>query len=317
MITQKQISEWRNNGYVIIDNLFEKDLLKKAVNFMNQKNNLYNLPSPNFGSKNGELEFPTGTILDKLTLHHSIINVVSNLLNTNDVLLTQSDAWSKAKKKNDSKNNQDNCNQRFHMDYGNHTFLHPSEWEDPEVVSIIIYLSDLKDTGGETAVVPKKLNTNHLYKPPYTNMPGQGNYTFYNDSESAENYFKKYYPSIAEFRKELYKNEILVKGKIGSVLFYRLDTWHRGTPVKSKQIRHVMNICYKKKECNWVYNWNKGFAIKNYYRINEEMFTNLTPIQRGVLGIPKPGDKYWTKKKILYLKERYPNINAKPYISKL
>jgi len=99
MITQKQISEWRNNGYVIIDNLFEKDLLKKAVNFMNQKNNLYNLPSPNFGSKNGELEFPTGTILDKLTLHHSIINVVSNLLNTNDVLLTQSDAWSKAKKK--------------------------------------------------------------------------------------------------------------------------------------------------------------------------------------------------------------------------
>ena len=84
---------------------------------MNQKNNLYNLPNPDFGSKNGELEFPTGTILDKLTLHPSIINVVSNLLNTNDILLTQSDAWSKAEKKHDSKEHnikQDNYNQRFH-----------------------------------------------------------------------------------------------------------------------------------------------------------------------------------------------------------
>ena len=78
-----------------------------------------------------------------------------------------------------------------------------------------------------------------------------------------------------------------------------------------------MNISYKKKECFWIYNWNKGFAKRNYYGINEQMFANLNPIQRSVLGIPKPGDKYWTEDKISYLKARYPNINTKPYISKL
>ena len=41
------------------------------------------------------------------------------------------------------------------MDYGNNTFLHPSEWDKPEVVAMIIYLSDVKDTLGGTSCVPR------------------------------------------------------------------------------------------------------------------------------------------------------------------
>jgi len=43
----------------------------------------------------------------------------------------------------------------------------------------------------------------------------------------------------------------------------------------------------------------------------------MTPKQRSILGIPPPGDKYWTKSTIGYLKSRYPTIDISPYQSKL
>ena len=72
------------------------------------------------------------------------------LLNTDDILLAQSDAWRKTDK------NSLNSDQRMHMDYGNNTFLHPSDWNMPEAVAIIIYFSDINDTGGGTAIIPRQ-----------------------------------------------------------------------------------------------------------------------------------------------------------------
>ena len=63
------------------------------------------------------------------------------LLGVEEVLLTQSDAWVKAGNK--ATHSQSNSDQRFHMDYGNHTFLHPPPWEFPEAVAAIVYLSDI------------------------------------------------------------------------------------------------------------------------------------------------------------------------------
>ena len=54
-----------------------------------------------------------------------------------------------------------------------------------------------------------------------------------------------------------------------------------------------------------------------YYGYLEKFITNLSPIQRVVLGIPAPGDKYWNKKKLKMLKMRYPKIDIKSYRAKL
>ena len=40
-------------------------------------------------------------------------------------------------------------------------------------------------------------------------------------------------------------------------------------------------------------------------------------IEKKVFGVPLPGDKYWTLKKINYLKARYPQIDTSPYIKSL
>ena len=97
-------------------------------------------PNWDFGS-DGEFEFPTGHVIDHVTVHENLIGAVKQLLEEEEVLLTQSDAWAKAgNKHNDPQSNKD---QRFHMDYGNHTFLHPPEWNQPEAVAAIVFFSDI------------------------------------------------------------------------------------------------------------------------------------------------------------------------------
>ena len=54
-----------------------------------------------------------------------------------------------------------------------------------------------------------------------------------------------------------------------------------------------------------------------YYGKIENIFKNLNPRQREILGIPPPGDKYWNIQTIKMLTYRYPGINVTPYISKL
>jgi ectoine hydroxylase-related dioxygenase (phytanoyl-CoA dioxygenase family) len=318
IIGLKEKKEWKNKGYTIVRGALDNTLVKECKKCIENKYNFNTPPQADFGSINGEFEFPSNTIFDKLTLNSNIINAVSYLLDTKDILLTQSDAWSKMGMRVEcGDHSQSNRDQRIHMDYGNHSFLHVSNWDKPEVVAIIIYLSDTELTGGGTAVVPKNSITSDLYEIPYINMPGQHNYTFNNDKETAETYFQKNYPEVYKFRNKLYQNEIVVNAKPGDILFYRLDLWHRGTPVKPNNIRHVVNLAFKKKECYWINNWNKSFTKGMYYGKIERLICSLTPRQCSVIGIPPVGDPIWNEERLKNIKARYPNFNIKPYLSKL
>ena len=315
MITKVEEFSWRTKGFVLLKNIIEPELIQKSKELIEKKYNLEKPPHNDFGSIKEEFEFPTGKILDKITLHPKIIQNVSKLLKTKEILLTQSDAWSKIG--SDNLSEQSNTDQRIHMDYGNHSFLHACDWNEPEVVTMIVYLTDTTETGGGTALVPRKYPYDELYKMPYINMPGQNKFKFYNDKKHTEDYFLKNYPNVAKFREKLYDREVIINAKAGDILFYRLDLWHRGTPVKKNKIRHVMNLAYKKRSCYWINVWNKSYTRELYYGYIEKMFCELTPRQREVIGIPKIGDNYWSKKKLNNLKARYPNFDIKPYLSKL
>ena len=313
MLNLSEINQWKENGYCLIKNLIDINLMNNCIKFVNNRFYDEKTASKDFGS-NGEFDFPSGKIIDYLTINENIIKCIKQLLSNENILLIQSDAWGKAGSINKGKyNNQD---QRMHMDYGNNTFLHTSEWNNPEAVGMIIYFSDTNITGGQTAIVPKK-NNEDLYKPPYIRMPGYNKYLFYNDKNTTEEYFKKTDINIYNFRNKLYENEILVNAELGDILFYRLDVWHRGTPVKFGKVRNVMNLLWKKRDCFWINNWNQGWTRKMYYGFIEKFFIELNPEQRSVLGVPEPGHKYWNKKNIQFLNDRYPGIDLEPYLSKL
>ena len=109
------------------------------------------------------------------------------------------------------------------------------------------------------------------------------------------------------------QRQVEANGKKGDILFYRYDVWHRGTSVIPGKSRYVMNLLFKKKECYWINCWNPGFTKWMYYGFIEKLITEMSPEQRSVIGIPKPGNRYWNESKIHNLKARYPNININPY----
>ena len=314
MFNNKNIKQWENEGYFIGKNIINPELIKKSHNYMKNIYENGSLDITDFGSK-GKLEFPSNTILDKIMINENIIEIVQKLLKNDEILLTQADAW--GKKGSTDFSDFSNNDQRMHMDYGNNSFLHPTYWANPECVAIIIYLSDINDTLGGTSIVPKNKDTHKLYNFPYKNMPGISENPFYNDKNSAETYFEKNNKKVYDFRQKLYKNEINLKPNAGDVLFYRLDLWHRGTPVKKDKVRFVINLLYKKKECYWINCWNPGWTKNMYYGFLEQFIINLSPKQRSVLGIPPPGDKYWNMQTIYLLKIRYPKIDILPYVNNL
>ena len=314
MITSDDINKWRNEGYFIGKNIISKNLINESQNVIKDMYMNNSLNVNDFGSQ-GKLEFPSETVIDKIMVHENLITIVQKLLNHEDILLVQADAWGKEGKNDYTE--QSNNDQRMHMDYGNNTFLHPSHWNNPECVAMIIYLSDIKDTLGGTSVVPKNEKTKKLYEFPYKKMPGIAGNPFMNDKNNAEKYFKSNDNDTYEFRQKLYNNEIILNPDLGDILFYRLDSWHSGTPVKKGKVRFVINLLWKKKECYWINCWNPGWTKNMYYGYLEELITNMTPSQRSVLGIPKLGDAYWTMETIYLFKIRYPNLDIKPYIDNL
>jgi hypothetical protein len=115
------------------------------------------------------------------------------------------------------------------------------------------------------------------------------------------------HPAVAAFREEhLYARAIPAKYRRGSVLFYRLDTWHRGTPVIEGKRRRVHNLLFKKAGCDWITMWNAG-AARHMYTLSQtlERLVANRP-ERTVLGYPPPGSAFWDDPRMQgYVEERY------------
>ena len=314
MLNKEQIKMWSENGYCIT-NYKNIEQLLEARSFI-YKNNL-SIRS-DFGS---ELEFPYKNLsLNKITLNIEIIKTVKELLKTNEILLTQSTAWIKTGPDgqliNSDKNKGSNDDQRMHMDFPNHNILVPSSFDNPDVVSIIIYLDNDHDLDnqsiyGHTHIVPKTEQTLDLYQDYFTESSGLSNRPWINDKVEAERYFFKNDRPLFNLRKKLYTSEIAIPYKIGTVLFYRHDVWHRGSSLKINKTRALLNLCFKKKNIFYIHSWNKGPARSMYDHSCvdvgsfEKLLVLLNEEQRALIGFPDLNDKYWTIDNIIQVMARY------------
>ena len=116
-------------------------------------------------------------------------------------------------------------------------------------------------------------------------LPGVGLHPFINDRESAEAYFANRDPRSYFFRKSLYDREIPLSPPGGSVLYYKLTTWHRGTPVLPQRTRFVANICYRRGGARGYTCWNSGWWQKNYQPWFLRFLETLTPSQLSALDV--------------------------------
>lgn len=61
----------------------------------------------------------------------------------------------------------------MHIDGWNHMLVVPPSWNEPVSVAMIIYLNDISETGGGTAVVPREGDDDSNYTvDSFLNTPG-------------------------------------------------------------------------------------------------------------------------------------------------
>ena len=323
-LTEYQIQQWRNEGFTLVDGLVPDDLvdqlLTDAVEIFPKVGSDEATVIRDFGEG---MTFPSQSeYFNDLTLHPRILEASSQLLNApiTALRLTQSDLWPKYS----SANNQDafdNQDQRMHMDYPNHTLTHPSPWEEPEAVEIILYLANQTEVGGSTAIVPRVGLDDEAYKPPLIHSPGIGDIPWINDRLQAEEWFHRNKPEVAELRGRLYRREKYTRYRKGSVLFYRQDVWHRGTPLSKNKVRFAQNLTFRMAEASWISTLHPGWSWAMYKpdQQMERLLATLSPEQRSVLGFPPPGDSYWDHQKIDAVEARYGafGFDATPYREQL
>ena len=326
LLTDQQITQWRQQGYVLVQ--LPPKIWKNAYNLAHK---MFPPKRPSdfiddFGYQpSGKYQgaFPTGNnILDSLPLNEELIKIAQELLQTDLIRLTQSQLWCKYRpinEKDETDNEDCNSDQRIHMDFGNHTFAMPSKWEDPDILSCILYYDDSEICGGGTKVVPRIPNTDdpaYKYPESYLNQIGYGKHAkFINNKTLCEKYFQENDQKIYNFRKNiLYPREVQATFKPGTILLYRHDIWHRGAPIKIGQSRRVHNLVYKRADRDHVLQWNKGLGQMNYYGQMEELMVGLTPLQRTLLYFPAVGDEFWKDEGNLWaIEQRYPGIDLSPY----
>lgn len=275
-----------------------------------------------FGAGKFGRVFPSGDAagdaFNRIAVAPRLLAAVSQLLDTplHEIRLTQCELWPKYGYAPEGE--QENRDQRIHADYPNHTLVAPPPWHRPEAVEVIIYLSDVDECGGATAAVPRDGDDDPKYA--YERLqqtPGVGPLPIINDRTAAEAMILERDPELHAYRASLYAAERRVRYRPGDVLLYRHDTWHRGTPLKSKALRLVVNMTFAKKEAEWVHVLHTGWtwAMYSSEKTMERLLAECTLEQRAVLGFPAPESPYWCTQTIAAVRNRWAPlvIDLTPY----
>ena len=279
-------AEWLERGYTVLRQGIKVSAAVEEMKtlFPSSKSS----PVHDFGN-GGEGEFPCGPALDSVTVHPKLLSVVRALLGTDQIELTQSVAW--AKYGCPSKGECSNRDQRMHMDFGNHYWGMPPQ--SPNMVAAMVYYSDTSETGGATAIVPRQSGFDPVYVRPFRHMPGICGLPFINPRDAAEKMMAKMAPESAELRQQCYDRECVPTFRPGDVLFYRMDSWHRGTPVLDGAVRYVHNLAWKKADAKGIQRWNPAFTRGLYTDTFVRFLCSLSPDQLETLGFPSRTSCQW------------------------
>lgn len=315
-LTPEQVESWRSDGFTLVDGVVPETLIAELQAAAEAE-----FPSVGADTANAD---PTGSVAElgsavnfparlsgfnEATLHPRLLGAVGQLLGRepSGLRLSQSDLWPKYGQTQATPGPEDGQDQRIHIDYPNHTLAHPAPWDRPEAVEMILYLSDHADCGGSTALVPRTGPDDPAYRWPIVDSPGIVDLNYINDRDTAETYFAEHRPELADWRQSLYERERWTRFRPGTIVFYRHDTWHRGTPLTPGARRLAQNMTYRRAECEWISTLHVGWAWKMYEddQFMERLIAQASLDQRAVLGFPQPGNDYWCAETIQAVHARY------------
>ncbi len=294
------VTAWRDEGFAIIPDFFTADEIAPVVQDYER---LYGVSGEGDGSalelRSDDESGLEGAFRDKqfqnidtlpydgsvdmnlMSLHPALIEFASALLGTDRVHLYQSHTWAKFTGETDYE-------QAFHCDFSNHTLLVPSDEPGLRSVDFIIYLTDVTD--------------------------GHGALHYLNKSESNEILGAGRIGAIDPAQQQLMRErERSAASPAGTLVAHSIDTFHRGTNLTlAGGYRYTMTVGYKAagNEMIGYHVWQQS-ADKDWSTI----IANAKPTQLLALGIPAPGDRYWTERTLRLTKARWPDWDMSEYFA--
>ena len=201
-ITQQHLDDLIKHGYVLVPDFLSREEVDAA------RSDLWRyFPTPDelvrtphrYGfvledPEHLQIEFPfDADTINYNSTHPEIIDFVERLLETRQILLSQSAIWAKYA-------GTGSFEQTMHLDYEGNTLVVPRDDGAFRQVNLILYYSDVGEDLGPTYVVPQEHSSDAGLWPPF--RP------------------KKKWP-------QLYKHERPILARAGSLLIFSMRTFHR------------------------------------------------------------------------------------------
>jgi hypothetical protein len=246
VLSAAQVEHWREKGWLVLDGVWPPELIAAAAAaaaevLPPQVDGVIPAEADGFGQELGASQFPfSRSCFNDVALHPRILRAASQLLDDPrprfyaDVVL--------------SKHGTDppSGNQDLHLDFGNNTLLVPPA--RPETVNCILnYSANSALTDGATRFVPDGLCD--LVKEPAATSSGFDHLAMSTNSEEGGPVF---FSALDDSHAAVYARERAVQYTAGTVLLYRLDQLHRGSPVLPGETRWTHHLNYRREDCEWV-----------------------------------------------------------------
>jgi len=294
--TDAHVHEWRETGFVIVEDFFDAE---EIAPILGDFETLYadrgagpgvgvekNVKKPGeIGASHprqflnfDQMPYPASPAINLISMHPGLIAFAKALLGVPLVHCYQSHTWAKYTGEAD-------YDQAFHCDFGNHTLTVPSDEIGLRTVDFIIYLTDVTNDLGALHYVSK--------------------------ADCAEILGAGAVIAPADQQQALKKRERSAAAPSGSLVAHSIDTMHRGTNLTRAQGRRfTMTVGYKARGNEMI-----GFHVWQFSheRPWDLILNHASPEQLEVLGIPLPGDPFWTARTLQLTQARWPNWSLTAY----
>tara|TARA_B100001250_G_scaffold381255_1_gene373409 strand:+ start:31 stop:942 length:912 start_codon:yes stop_codon:yes gene_type:complete len=295
--TVSHVEEWRREGFTLIPEFFSTEeilpIIEDFQELYEDRGQGEGVGTPLNKKEEGaigaghpkqfmnidSLPYNASSAINLISLHPALISFAKSLLDVDDVHLYQSHTWAKYTGEAD-------YDQAFHCDFGNHTLTVPADDVSLRTVDFILYLTDITDAHGALHYVTKTDSDRIL---------GSGAVFAKDDQQFA-----------------LKEKERSAAAPAGSLLAHSIDTFHRGTNLTEIDgHRFTMTVGYKASgnEMIGFHVWQS--AADRPWPI---VLNNATPEQLQCLGIPLPGDVFWTDRTLKLTQLRWPEWDMSAYV---
>jgi hypothetical protein len=295
---------WRRDGFVIVPGLVAGDELAGAVaglpSVFPTADEFHDDADPGRNARfrhefGGITNFPfTSVDLSLVAVHPRMVELAARLLGAEDVRVSSIEAWAKY-------TGAAEYEQHHHRDYLNHSVLVSSPDAPAEQVEMFLYLVDVPAELGPPRYVPRSVTGGLPALPNW--YPATDGVT---DPEAPPGWVSP------QGRPELYEAEVSGAGPAGTVVAYRLDTFHRGTALtRARGARYTIHVNFRLAAADWVgrHSWPAQSTEPGW----SDFVVAASPRQLQLFGFPPPGHPWWTDDTLAAMGLRYPGFDPEPW----